>query len=502
MNEDIFDLSLFNSYKEDNRREVKSAKGGMPSSIWETYSSFCNSYGGVIILGVVENKDKTWSTSGLDENRILRLQKEFWDTINNKTKVSCNTLTDSDVKVYSLGNDKVLVINVKRVDRTLMPIYINNDIFNGTYKRDFEGDYHCTKSQVKAMLRDADEESSDSKMVDNMELDVLNSITLNKYRMRFQNKKEDHPWNRLANEDFLVMIGAAKKDDRGIYRPTRAGLMMFGDEPWIQQEYPEYFLDYQEYGPENERWVDRVWSQSADWSGNLFDFYYMVTERLLPHVQRPFMMEGIYRVDDTPIHKAIREALANCITNADFFIPRGIVIKYNDRVITLENPGTIRVGKEQIFKGGVSDPRNKNVMKMFSMLDIGERAGSGMNHIMTAWKEAKWTLPSVDETFDRVERTKVTLVLKDLAPITSNQESKSGEQESKSSEQVNKDNRIELLVEYCTTPRTREEMQTFLGISSREYFRFNFLIPLLESGKLTMTLPDKPNSPKQKYVKK
>lgn len=49
---DLFDIAKFDSYKEDNRREVKKAEGGLPNSLWDTYSSFANCYGGVIILGV------------------------------------------------------------------------------------------------------------------------------------------------------------------------------------------------------------------------------------------------------------------------------------------------------------------------------------------------------------------------------------------------------------------------------------------------------------------
>lgn len=54
---EVFDLRKFDEYKEDNRREVKKAEKGLPKSLWDTYSSFANSYGGVIILGVAENSD-------------------------------------------------------------------------------------------------------------------------------------------------------------------------------------------------------------------------------------------------------------------------------------------------------------------------------------------------------------------------------------------------------------------------------------------------------------
>ncbi len=55
------------------------------------------------------------------------------------------------------------------------------------------------------------------------------------------------------------------------------------------------------------------------------------------------------------------------------------------------------------------------------------------------------------------------------------------------------------LVEYCQTPRTRAELQTFCGLKDREHFRKTVLKPLLEAGWLQMILPDKPNSPNQKY---
>lgn len=83
-----FDICQFDSYREDNRREVKKAKGGLQLSLWESYSAFANCYGGVIIFGVKENKDGSWHMTGL--NNAAKPRKDFWDTINNKNKVSVN----------------------------------------------------------------------------------------------------------------------------------------------------------------------------------------------------------------------------------------------------------------------------------------------------------------------------------------------------------------------------------------------------------------------------
>ena len=72
---DLFDLSNFDKYKEDNCREVKKAEGGLPIALWESYSSFANSNGGVIILGVGERQDGTWYT--LDLRMRINLRETF-----------------------------------------------------------------------------------------------------------------------------------------------------------------------------------------------------------------------------------------------------------------------------------------------------------------------------------------------------------------------------------------------------------------------------------------
>lgn len=109
----------------------------------------CHCYGGVIILGVVENKDGSWHTTGLKAADKEKLIKQFWDTINNRKKVSANILKDDDVEIYDVNGDLIIVIHVPMAKREEKPVYVNNDLFGATFRRNHEGDYRCTRLQVK-----------------------------------------------------------------------------------------------------------------------------------------------------------------------------------------------------------------------------------------------------------------------------------------------------------------------------------------------------------------
>ena len=383
---DTFDLSQFDEYREDNRREVKKADGGLPVSLWDTYSSFANCYGGVIILGVKENKDGSWRTTGL--RNASKFRKEFWDNMNNPKKVSINLLSEDDVQTYEVGDnrDVIVVIYVPMAKREQKPVYINNDIFNGTFRRNYEGDYHCTRLQVKTMLRDQTERTMDMEVLDKVPMEDLNYDTIHGYRNSHRSLKEGHPFERLSDHEYLRSIGAAAiSEEDGQLHPTAAGMLMFGDEYNIVRHFPEYFLDYREELDPTTRWSDRLQSSSGEWSGNVCDFYFRVYNKIIKAVKVPFKMSGDERVDDTPVHKAIREALAN--------------------------PGYIRTGKKQMRLGGESDPRNKALMKMFNLINIGERAGSGVPNIFNVWEDEGWEEPVIEERFDP-DRTILSLFLR------------------------------------------------------------------------------------------
>ncbi len=357
-----------------------------------------------------EGKNGKWKTTGLTNAEALL--RDFWNTINNPGKVSINLLSDTDVRAYTTPHgDVILVIHVPRAKREQKPVFIDNDLFNGTYRRNGEGDYRCSRAEVKGMVRDETEESVDMKVLETMSLADLNKETVQAYRNRHKAYSGGHVWESLDDVTYLERIGAAKRSDKdGQLHPTAAGLLMFGEEYRILYEFPEYFLDYREMLDPTIRWTDRLQSSSGEWTGNLFDFYFRVYSKLQKDVKVPFKLEGIFRVDDTPVHKALREALANCLINADFHFPRGVVIRKDGDTIVMENPGCIRTGKAQMLKGGISDPRNKALMKMFNLLGIGERAGSGVPSIFAVWEQQGWEQPLLEEQYGP-DRTLLTLSL-------------------------------------------------------------------------------------------
>lgn len=401
----MIDFNNLNKYRENNRIEAKKALGGLPRSIWETYSAFANTLGGVILLGVAEKEDHTFESIDLpDPERLIR---EFWDTVNNPNKVSVNLLSAKDVYAVEADGNHIVVINVPRADRSYRPVYIDGNPLN-TYRRNGEGDYKCTKEEYQAMVRDASVRTQDMLVLNEMDFSVFNKDSIHSYRRRMKLSRPGHVWEQLEDEDFLLKIGAVGIGEDGKKHPTSAGLLMFGNEYEIVREYNDYFLDYQEqYDPQN-RWTDRIISSSGDWSGNVYDFYFRVYNKLQQDIKTPFKLDGIVRVDDTPVHQALREALVNCLVNADYYGRRGVVVIKKPDLITMSNPGNLRIELQAALSGGVSDPRNSTMLKMFNFIDIGERAGSGIPNIFRVWKEQKWNAPTFTEAFDP---DRITLLL-------------------------------------------------------------------------------------------
>lgn len=139
-------------YREDNRIEAKRAQGGLPHSLWETYSAFANTLGGVILLGVAEADDKSlFSVPVPDANALV---DEFWTLVNDPAVTNVNILSPEDVQILKSDGLPIVAIFVPRAGFRDRPVYIGTDPYTGTYYRRGEGDCRCPRHEVEAMLRD------------------------------------------------------------------------------------------------------------------------------------------------------------------------------------------------------------------------------------------------------------------------------------------------------------------------------------------------------------
>lgn len=406
----MLDFSEFKKYRENNRIEVKKAAGGLPKSLWSTYSSFANTVGGIILLGVEEKADGSFQTIALDHPE--RIIQDFWNGVNNRKIVNSNILYESNVTLKEVDGNSIIVIEVPRANRQDRPVYVGENPFTGSFRRNGEGDYHCTHDEVLNMMRDQREISQDMKVLDHLSLKVFDFESLRRYRRRMSTLRPGHVWESVGDIEFLAKLNAVGRGEEDKLHPTGAGLLMFGHENEILKEFPHYFLDYQERMDDETRWTDRIISSSGDWSGNLFDFYFRVYQKISQDLKIPFQLKnGSERVDDTPVHKALREALANALIHANYYERQGLVIIKESRRIKISNPGDMRISVEDAFSGGISDPRNVILIKMFNLIGIGERAGSGLSNIYEVWKNQKWTPPILEENYGP-DRTTLILEIK------------------------------------------------------------------------------------------
>ncbi len=380
---------------ETSRLEAKRAAGGLPDSIWETYSAFANTQGGVILLGVEEEEDKSLRLCGVkDADEMI---DRFWRELRKPRRVSVNLLRRNQVYRQMEDGLEIVVIEIPRASRRQKPVYIGGDPYRGTYRRSGEGDYHCDEAEITAMLRDSAAAPQDGELVLMLTQDALCRETIGRYRERLALMRPKNRLILLPEEEFLTRIGVLGTAKDGSLHPTVAGLLLFGREDQIRRQFPDYYLDYHVVEEETGRWSDRLTSDSADWSGNVYDFYFMVCDRL------PCFLPDGQQAGAKEIADAVREGLANALIHASYHGKQGIVVACSGSKIVLTNPGGLRV--YGTWRGGISDPRNSTIARLFALVKVGTGTGSGLARMREACERNGYPPPRLTEHYgpDRTE---------------------------------------------------------------------------------------------------
>lgn len=437
----MLDYTNIQKYRENNRIEAKRALGGLPHSIWESYSAFANTLGGVILLGVEEFKDKSLHPVDLPEPE--KLIEEFWNLLNDKKKVSANILSKRNISVQEIDGKNIVIIEVPRAGRFNRPVYIDGNPYGGSYRRNGEGDYRCSQYEVESMLRDAAVITPDSCVIEGMSLDCFDYDIIKSYREEVGRYRPNYVPKDMDRYGFLERIGAAHGGN-----PTFSGLLMFGKYDFIKSRFPNFSLIYHSYDTSFAT-ADVDFPAITDNRPivNVYDFYRRIKNALeVKNAKYPISVKY-----------ALLEALSNSITNADYFGGCGISMFYGESAVVISNPGGFRINVKDAKSGGVSDPRNSSIIKMLTLIGGGEKMGSGIPEIFSVWRKEGWSEPIISE---RYHPLRTTLYL----PLTKNV-GKTGEihftscPENQNERDIKSAYRKSLIIEHLTYSVTADESE-------------------------------------------
>ncbi len=324
-------------------------------------------------------------------------------------------------------------------------------------------------------------------------------------------EKQRHPWADMDNEELLRTSGLILTDEDGRTGITLAAVLLLGTDNMIASACAHHKTDciYRVYN------VDRYDDREVILT-NLLESYEQMFTFGQKHLNDLFVLDGIQSVSARD--KILREIISNSLAHRDY--SSGYVAKLlieRDR-ITVENGNRAHGIGALDIRSFEPFAKNPAISKVFREIGYADELGSGMRNsykytMMYSGAVPEFIEGDVFKIIIPLSFGSMTKVGPEVTPVTSGQVReqvvKSGGQVVKPSGQVDDAvisvkldiTKLNALLEYCVEARTRAEMQTFCDIGSRDYFRNKILLPLLESGRLKRTIPDKPNSSKQKYIR-
>ena len=355
--------------------ELKKAEN-LPAAFWESYSSFSNTRGGYIILGVREAQPDNEIVGVGNAEKILT---DLWNHLSNTNKVSFRNIDNDDVHTYNVEGKNIIIIKVKESPERMKPVYTGGK-FENSWIRTGDGDRKATTEELKAFMRNA-QPGEDTLIAEQFTLEDLDMDSVLAYRTKVNNRYPSKNYKNMEIPDFLVEIGAAMRDrTTGKLLIKRGTLLFFGMCNSIKELYPHYHVDFFSHKGNNPRWSDRVSDDEPnDSEMNLYNFFRIVYEKIKFTLQEPFSLDQQQiRIPVADFDETVRECLVNCLAHADYMqgYPSTKIDLYDGWFCFL-NPGKMLISTEQFVVGGDSRPRNEIIMKLFRMLGLSERQGFG-----------------------------------------------------------------------------------------------------------------------------
>ncbi len=517
-------LSLIR-HGEDYQIEYKEAKTELPKSLFDTVSSFSNREGGDIFLGVHD----CGVIMGIDPSSAAKLITNFGNLANNKDKLFPPTyLTATEYVFISEGgfsgvdkNGKIIMeeageYHILHIHVPISPTVVRHH--GRIYDRNGDADIDITDISDMVYQCYARKQSTYfvNKVYPYWNVPDLRKDLIDKARKmaasrkRRDNRNESHPWENMSDEEMLRTSGLILTDEQGKTGITLAAVLLFGTDNMIASACAHHKTDciYRVYN------LDRYDDRDVIDPTNLLDSYNRMFDFGQKHLNDLFVLDGIQSVSARDA--ILREIISNSLAHRDYsngYVAKMVIEK--DRILVENGNRAHGIGALNI-KSFKPFAKNPPISKIFREIGFADELGSGMRNSykytrLYSGAEPEFIEGDVFEIVIPLTTGAMTKVGPGTSPVASGQVSTQAEYagstqaEYASSTQavtISLDiSKLNELLEYCSEPRTRAEMQEFCGIKTREYFRKKILVPMIKSGKIILTVPDSPSSPNQKYKK-
>lgn len=380
--------------------ELKKASGRVPDSFYETYSAFANTSGGMIYLGVSEEKGKNII---LGVSNPEEMAKNILYSCHNKGKVSVDLINEEDIEIIDVEGKRIIAVKIREANSNEKPVYING-VYNQAYKRKGEADMLLDKQELLYYFSLDMSARKDMETVPfNISISSLNQDSIEDYKKEFMFSHGNKSFADLDNESFLRKIGAMVDDGDGNFKLTNGAVLFFGNYSDIIRIYPLYFLDYRRYdATSSERWSRRITSDDFSFSGNVYDFFTLVREDVKSRLPNPFHRDGATNIDGNDIYVAMCEGMANALCNADYSLSGSVSLVFKNNSFLFRNSGRLGVSLAQARSGGLSRPYNESIMNFFRHINVVEKAGSGIPKIIAVAERYGYYPPTIKEDAENI----------------------------------------------------------------------------------------------------
>ena len=375
---------------ENERIEAKRAQDAGKSML-ETICAFANEPqlgGGWLLLGVVPDEQALFP--GYAVEGVANPDKLSAD-LASQCASTFNTPLRVEIRTESLQGKPVVVVRVPEASAQEKPVYFKaTGLPRGAFRRIGSTDQRCTEDDLEALYASRQHESFDTGLVPDAELDDLDENAIADYRQARAEGNADAEELRWSDLDVLRGLNAVRRDAAGAWKPTVAGLLLFGKPLALRRSFPMTRVDYirvpgREWVPHPERRFDTVELRAP-----LFSLLRRAQAAILDDLPKSFgLEEGQLQRHDKPVIplRALREALVNALMHRSYRMHAPVqVIRYANR-LEIRNPGFSLKSPDHLGEPG-SMPRNPHIAAVLHETRFAETKGSGIRAIREAMDKA------------------------------------------------------------------------------------------------------------------